>query len=138
MTRIKDYDFSTAKENFLGASPEDTFVFPASFAQERLWFLDQREPGSSTYNVPANFRLTGPLNVVVLEQSVTKILERHESLRTTFTTMEGRLVQRITSSAALSLKVVDLLEIPEAEREAKAQRLITEEAQRPFYRAEGP
>ncbi len=68
---------------------------PLSFAQQRLWFIDQLEPGNSVYNFPAAVRLKGPLNVVALKQSLNEIVKRHEALRTTFATVDGRPVQVI-------------------------------------------
>src|SRR5438105_1367880 len=61
-----------------------------SFAQQRLWFLEQLEPGTPTYNIPGAIRLTGTLNVLALEQGVNEIVRRHEVLRTTFTTVDGQ------------------------------------------------
>ena len=66
-----------------------------SFAQQRLWFFDQLEPGLSAYNIPAAVRLKGPLNLAALEQSLNEIVQRHESLRTTFANVEGRPTQVI-------------------------------------------
>ena len=80
--------------------PRDkTTVPPLSFAQERLWFLDQLEPGSSAYNMPLALRLTGHLNVTALERSIGEILSRHEVLRTTFVTEDEQPIQRSTSVA---------------------------------------
>jgi aspartate racemase len=112
--------------------------FPLSFSQQRLWFLDQYEPGSSVYNIPSAVRLTGALDVSALEQSFQEIVNRHEALRTTFSMVEGEAVQVIAPSLKLALPVVDLGETPEAEREEEAQRLAKEEARRPFDLAQGP
>ena len=111
---------------------------PLSFAQERLWFLDQYEPNSSVYNVPSALRLRGCLNVAALERSLTEIIRRHESLRTTFSMIDGEAVQVIAPAAGQSLAVVDLRDHPEGEREEEARRLVREEARRPFDLAQGP
>ena len=111
---------------------------PLSFAQERLWFLEQLEPGNTAYNIAAAYRLRGPLDVAALERSLNEIVRCHEVLRTTFATMDGRPVQVIAPEMSLTLPVEDLQELPEAEREAEAQRLLTEEAQRPFDLEKGP
>jgi acyl carrier protein len=109
---------------------------PLSFAQERLWFLDQFEPNSSVYNIPSALRLRGSLNIGALEQSLNEIIGRHESLRTTFSTIDGEAVQVIAPSVEFSLAVVDLRHRPE--REEEAQRLVLEEARLPFDLAQGP
>jgi amino acid adenylation domain-containing protein len=110
---------------------------PLSFAQQRLWFLDQYEPGSSVYNIFNAMRLTGALNVSALEQSVQEIVNRHEALRTTFSMVDGEAVQVIAPSLKLTLPIVDLSDIPEARREEEARRLAREEARRPFDLAGG-
>jgi amino acid adenylation domain-containing protein len=119
---------------------------PLSFAQQRLWFLDQFEPGSVVYNIPAAARLTGPLKVTVLERSLNEIVRRHDVLRATFPTVDGQPYQVICPAVPLrraqgqlvTLSVVDLRELPEVEREAEARRLTTAEAQQPFDLARGP
>ncbi len=111
---------------------------PLSFAQQRLWFIDQLEPGGSVYNFPAAVRLKGPLNVMALKQSLNEIVKRHEALRTTFAIVDGRPVQVIAPLLTLTLPIVDLRELSEPEREREVQRLATNEAQRPFDLAEGP
>ena len=111
---------------------------PLSFAQERLWFLDRWNPGSPVYNIPIVLRMTGALNLGVLEQSLTEILRRHEALRTTFAEEQGQAVQRIATEARLELTVIDLEHLPEEERRAEAERRIVEESRRPFDLVQGP
>lgn len=113
-------------------------ALPLSFAQQRLWFLDQWEPANSTYNTSAAFRLIGPLNVGALERSLNEIVRRHDALRTTFPSVDGQPVQAIAPVLTLSLPAVDLRNLPEPEREAEVQRLMGREAQRPFDLARGP
>ncbi|MDY7077386.1 MAG: amino acid adenylation domain-containing protein [Chloroflexota bacterium] len=113
-------------------------TFPLSFAQQRLWFLDQLEPGSPLYNIPSAVRLTGRLNEAALEQSLNEIVRRHEILRTTFARNNGQPVQVIAPQLALTLPIVDLRDQPESKREAEVLRLATEEAQRPFDLTTGP
>ena len=98
---------------------------PLSFSQQRLWFLDQYEPNSSVYNIPSALRLRGSLNIAALEQSLNEIIRRHESLRTTFSMVDGEAVQVIAPSVEFSLAVVDLRDHPEGEREEEARRLPT-------------
>lgn len=111
---------------------------PLSFAQERMWFFDQLTPGSSDYNVPLAIRLLGPLDVPVLERSLSEIIRRHEVLRTTFTTVEGRPVQVIAPAIPVPIPIVDLRRLPEVERDAEVGRLALAEADRPFDLARGP
>jgi amino acid adenylation domain-containing protein len=111
---------------------------PLSFSQQRLWFLDQLEPGSPLYNVPSALRLTGPLNVAALQQSLTEIVHRHESLRTTFALVDGEAVQVIRPAETLPLPIVDLHSLEPATRQEQARQLIDEEAQRPFDLEQGP
>ncbi|MGB7925177.1 MAG: amino acid adenylation domain-containing protein, partial [Pyrinomonadaceae bacterium] len=117
---------------------EDVYVFPTSFAQQRLWFIDQLEGESSAYNRPAALRFKGALDVSALEQSFNEIIRRHEILRTTFALVDDQPVQLIAPELRLSLKTTDLSALPPAEREATAGRLTKEEAQRPFDLARGP
>src|SRR5687768_14599676 len=81
---------------------------PLSFAQERLWFLDQLEPGSAVYNVCQAIRMRGALDLAALEKSLNEILRRHEILRTNFVTAEGEAVQVVSPSRTIELAVVDL------------------------------
>ncbi|MFL5653191.1 MAG: amino acid adenylation domain-containing protein, partial [Ktedonobacteraceae bacterium] len=111
---------------------------PLSFAQQRLWFLDQLDPGNAAYNLPSAVRLGGRLNPQALEQSVQEIVRRHESLRTTFHTREDHPVQVIKAKAQFCLSLADLSDLPLARREAEAQRLAQQEAKRPFDLVHGP
>jgi amino acid adenylation domain-containing protein len=111
---------------------------PLSFSQQRLWFLEQLDPGSTAYNLPLAIRLSGHLNVAALEQSLGEIIRRHEVLRTTFSTENNQTVQRITPAAGFNLPEVDLSAMPQEQREAKAKRLASEEASRPFDLVIGP
>src|SRR3990172_6659534 len=111
---------------------------PLSIPQQRLWFLEQLEPGSPTYNIAAAYRVTGRLNVAALEWSLASMVRRHESLRTAFPSVEGQPRQVISPGVALTLPVVDLRERPELEREGKVQRKALEEARQPFDLAQGP
>ena len=113
-------------------------VAPLSFAQQRLWFLDQLNSGLSAYNMPAAIRLTGPLNVPAMEQSLNEIIRRHEILRTTFTQVNGQPVQVIASSLTLRVPLISLQAISEPCREIEVKRLAREEAQQPFDLAQGP
>jgi len=113
-------------------------TMPLSFAQQRLWFLEQLKPGNAFYNMPATVCLKGQLNVAALEQSLNQIMTRHEALRTNFVTVNGRPIQAIASTLTLTLRVVDLQQLPETEREIETQRLATEEAQQPFDLAAEP
>ncbi|MBP5971508.1 amino acid adenylation domain-containing protein [Brasilonema sp. CT11] len=111
---------------------------PLSFAQERLWLLNQLEPDNPFYNEQAVIKLYGQLNVVALEQSLNKIIARHEALRTNFCTINEQLVQVIADSLTLSVPIVDLTELPASEREIACQQLATTEATRPFDLASSP
>ncbi len=129
---------SRYKKESLETLAENVYVFPLSFAQQRLWFLDQLEPNRSVYNVANGIRLRGPLSVGALEQSINEIVRRHEALRTSFSMVEGQPVQVISSSFTLPLPLLDLSNLLEAEREVEAQRLADEEAQRAFDLVRGP
>jgi hypothetical protein len=117
--------------------PRDEYL-PLSFGQQRLWFLDQLDPGNSTYNIPVGFRLTGSLDVKALEQSFNEIVRRHEVLRTTFSTVEGRPAQIIAPTLILTPALLDLQGLPEPARSDQAQRLIADEAKRKFELERGP
>ncbi|HEY6186967.1 MAG TPA: amino acid adenylation domain-containing protein, partial [Pyrinomonadaceae bacterium] len=111
---------------------------PLSFAQQRLWFLDQFEPGNPFYNIAAALRLRGQLDTDALAQSLDEVAARHESLRTTFISRDGLPVQLIGAPSPFNLDIIDLTHISEQAREAEARRLAAAEAQRPFDLSAGP
>jgi acyl transferase domain-containing protein/acyl carrier protein/uncharacterized coiled-coil protein SlyX len=105
---------------------------PLSFAQQRLWFLDQLVPGSPFYNVPIAVHLKGQLSQAALASCINTIVERHEVLRTTFALLEGVPVQHVHPAMHVNLSTTNIEGLPEDERASRAQRLLIEEAQRPF------
>jgi len=115
-----------------------TAPIPLSFAQARLWFLDQYEPGSPLYNLAYAIQLQGGLEVDALAAALDGIVARHESLRTTFVGGDDEPVQVIAAAAHLELPLTDLSAGAPAEREAEARRLTDAEARRPFDLARGP
>jgi len=119
-------------------APRDEAGLPLSFAQQRLWLVDQIEPGGAAYNLPAAVRLEGDLSPARLERIFTAIAERHEALRTTFDVRGGLPVQVIAPEPRVALPVVDLAGLPQPEREPRALGLAAEEARRPFDLRRGP
>ncbi|MCI0396601.1 MAG: amino acid adenylation domain-containing protein [Chloroflexi bacterium] len=117
--------------------PRDGDV-PLSFAQQRLWLLNQITPNNPAYQIPGAVQLLGPLNVQALQHCLEEIVRRHEALRTTFPTVEGNPVQRIHRDYYLELPVLDLAHLPAERREAAAREIAEAEAKRPFNLAEGP
>ncbi|MEH2158242.1 non-ribosomal peptide synthetase [Nostoc sp.] len=111
---------------------------PLSFGQQRIWFLHQFEPDSSSNNMPVVVRLTGNLNVAVLEESLREVVRRHEVLRTTFPAVNGKPTQVIATDVSLTLPIIDLQQVPDEQREAEALLLATKEAHQPFDLANGP
>ncbi|MBT6046209.1 MAG: amino acid adenylation domain-containing protein [Candidatus Scalindua sp.] len=115
--------------------PDD---IPLSFAQQRLWFLDQLEGPNAAYTIPVALKIIGKLNVPVLEQSLNKIIQRHESLRTVFDTKNGMPVQLISLELILMIKILDIQSMPDTERNTEMNRLIDEEDLKPFDLSNGP
>lgn len=113
-------------------------TFPLSFAQQRLWFLDQLSPGSPVYNMPAAVGLSGALDAAILEEALNEIVRRHEVLRTTFRNEPSGAVQVVAPECVLSVPVVDLSGLPAAERESAALRLAASHARLPFDLVRGP
>ncbi|HEX8191249.1 MAG TPA: amino acid adenylation domain-containing protein, partial [Pyrinomonadaceae bacterium] len=107
-------------------------MMPLSYAQQRLWFLDQLEPGNTTFNIPVALRLEGALDLAALERTFSEVVRRHEVLRTRFAVVEGRPVQVVEEAAPVSLGLTDLSRLGREEGEREVERLAKEEAARPF------
>jgi amino acid adenylation domain-containing protein len=110
---------------------------PLSFAQQRLWFLRQLEPDGTAYNIAQVYQLVGPLNITALEQSLNEIVQRHETLRTTFSMRNGEPVQAIAPTLPSTLSVIDFCDLPVSEKEIEVQRLINQEQQWRFDLTQG-
>jgi amino acid adenylation domain-containing protein/thioester reductase-like protein len=107
--------------------------FPLSFTQEAIWFFEQLQPGSSLYNMPAAFRVTGRIDIGVTEQVVNEIVKRHEVIRAAFSDANGEPRQRIAPTlSSLPIRGVDLRALQGWEQEEEVRRLVEEEVQRPF------
>src|SRR5215472_2285038 len=130
MMESSDHKLSDA-EGRLGAS-EGTYAFPLTYAQRQLWFINELDPGSVSYNIPWSIRLIGELHVEALKRSLNEIVRRHEILRTTFVGVDGEPVQLIAEQLWIPLMVTSLERLREPEREAAARGLAAEEARRPF------
>jgi hypothetical protein len=122
----------------IGPRNPETRLLPLSFAQQRMWFLDQMEPGQSTYHIAMVARLEGPLRISALRRGLRTVIDRHESLRTAFTCVEGHLRQIVAATVDLPMSIVDISARPAADREALAGRLAVAEARRPFCLTRAP
>ncbi len=120
----------------LNRSEDDTFAFPASFAQRRLWFLDQWEPG--VYIIPLAVGMEGTPDVGVMEQALKDMIQRHEALRTTFRMTDNALVQVVAPHVDFSMPLLELQHFPADVRRIKLRRLIKEEFRKPFDLERGP
>ncbi|MDZ8065210.1 MAG: amino acid adenylation domain-containing protein [Nostoc sp. DedQUE08] len=114
-----------------------TEELPLSYAQQRLWFLDQLEPNSSTYNIPLALRLAGNLNRAALEQSLQEIIDRHEALRTNFVTVDEQPIQIIHTQTNWKVSVLEWQNLSPSEQEIATQQLVQQQAIQPFDLAKG-
>jgi len=137
--RLREKRLATASNEQVTPRPSEmNSRAPLSFAQERLWFLNQLEPHSSAYNIFRAVRLTSALNIAALKRSLRETVRRHETLRTTFTEVGGIPMQVIGPPENLNLPLIDLSEVPDSKRESTVAALALDEAQRPFNFARGP
>jgi amino acid adenylation domain-containing protein len=135
---LREQGIERGKTERIRRRREDEGPAPLSFAQQRLWFFDQFEPGNPAYNLVSTVLLKGRLDVAALERSFNEVARRHEALRTTFDFKEGQPVQIIAAAQPLYLRVIDLTHVREAERDGRVQTLIKEEARQPFELRRGP
>ncbi|MFZ5515900.1 MAG: non-ribosomal peptide synthetase [Candidatus Zhuqueibacterota bacterium] len=135
LLREKGVDLTESHIVSLG---RDTDEFPLSFGQQRLWFLDQLEPGSPLYNNPAAVYLKGPLNTDALENALKEMVDRHEVLRTVFSTRDEKPVQVILNEMPLDWMKLDLRHLTRSGQNEELVRLAKEQAQQPFDLSTGP
>jgi amino acid adenylation domain-containing protein len=128
----------TAVQTIPRRQDRDSATFPASIDQERLWFIDQLQPGNTAYNIFNASRIRGSLNVPIMERVINELIQRHEVLRTTLKSVAGLPVQVISPALKIALEPVSLEHLPEAERYGEAVRLTTEEFARAFDLENGP
>jgi amino acid adenylation domain-containing protein/non-ribosomal peptide synthase protein (TIGR01720 family) len=112
-------------------------AFPLSLSQQRLWFLEQLDPGTATFNIPLACRMTGSLDTAAFERSINEIIRRHESLRTSFIAIDGQPSQIIAPAlvdgeSLIKLPIINLMRLPKDERETEVSKLAAQEAQAPF------
>src|SRR5262245_26538760 len=123
MDRVSvDLDSLSPKEKralltrLVAQAPDAARIFPLSFAQQRLWFLDQLAPNSPFYNQSLAMRVMLPLDAVVLERALNEIVARHAALRTTFRSVDGEAVQAVAPKLHVTVPVIDLSHLTDAER----------------------
>ncbi len=133
-----------AQQEAKGAPPpivpvaRDGRPLPVSFAQQRLWFVDQLMPGNVAYNLMGMLRLKGALDISALTAALSELVRRHETLRTHFESIDGTPFQVIDPPQPFALERADLTTLPESEREAEVRRWARRETERPFNLAQGP
>jgi len=128
----------TAVQTIPRRQDRDSLTCPASIDQERLWFIDQLQPGNTAYNIFNASRIRGSLNIPIMERVINELIQRHEVLRTTLKSVDGLPVQVIAPELKITLEPVSLEHHPPAERYDEAVRLTTEEFARPFDLENGP
>ncbi|MEM9566772.1 MAG: amino acid adenylation domain-containing protein [Cyanobacteria bacterium P01_E01_bin.34] len=118
--------------------PPSSGPLQVSFAQQRLWFLNQLETNSPFYNIPMGLRMSGPLDVDALRCSFAEIVRRHEILRTTFVSDRGQPRQVIHESMPITVPLIDLQGLPASDRQAESERLTDIEIRLPYDLEGGP
>ena len=116
----------------------EPFIFPASFAQQRLWFLEQLDPGKSVFHLLYAVRFESALDFGALRRALNEVVLRHESLRTSFVAVDGQPMQAIARELTLDLPVIDLRALSRDDADGEAKRFAEAEGERPFDLAAGP
>jgi amino acid adenylation domain-containing protein len=135
--RLRSASAAKAARTIIPRRPRPDSI-PLSFAQQRLWFLNQLEPESTAYNISAAFRLVGRLDRAALERALNEIIRRHEILRTTFRVLDGQPAQIISPHESMSLDFSKLAETNAESAEERVRNLVYEEANAPFDLSAGP
>lgn len=125
-------------EQILAKNINKPKLFPLSFSQQQLWFIDQLERSSSLYTIPLVVRIEGKVDYQVLQDALQEVVQRHETLRTTFTTVEGQAVQVITPHLPILMSILEISADKEQEQEIQLQTYIREEIRHPFDLTKGP
>src|ERR1700730_722031 len=135
--RLRGVSDSSQVTRSIPRRPQQAHV-PLSFAQQRLWFLEQLQPGNLSYSVSRHVRISGDVDCQALERALNAVVERHESLRTVFRLAGNEPVQIIQPHQNLSLPLIHLSGLAEAERNQETERLAVEHAEIAFSLADGP
>ncbi len=136
LSQIIDNHKPTSKPKIKKVSRDQPL--PLSFAQQRLWFLDQFDPGNHSYNMSGTIELQGQLNEEALEKSLNEIIRRHEALRTTFETNNGQPIQVINSQVDITLEKEDLQLLSNAEKDTKIKEIVIQQVEQPFNLKQTP
>ena len=120
------------------ADPSPEAEFPLSFTQESLWFVDQVAPGTPAYNIPAAWRLRGPLDLGKLQFALDRLVERHEALRTLFRAQDGKPIQIVMPPRPFALQMTDFGGRAFLDLESELRKTLAAEAARPFDLRQGP
>ncbi|PPK63149.1 non-ribosomal peptide synthetase [Actinokineospora auranticolor] len=135
---LRRQDGTAAEDNRVAPRPPGLTEIPLSYAQQRLWFIDQLHPGNPAYNCPIAVRLRGELDLAALNASLRDIVTRHEAMRTRFGSRDAVPFQVVDPPGPLGLDLVDLVGLPEGEREAELVRYVLADGGAPFDLAAGP
>jgi amino acid adenylation domain-containing protein len=138
LRQIHVADMGGAKQPTSIPARDPSAPVPLSFAQQRLWFLDQLVPGNPFYNISVPIPLHRPIDPLVLDQAINAVAARHDALRTSFIDENGTARQIVAPSVGVKLTVDDFRDLPELKRRAQAELIAANEAKRPFDLSRGP